>query len=83
MLVIEDLFEGDVIPSEKLKKLIANENKTAEEKLKKLQGRDVLTFDSMRWKSKQIPYVFDSGLGKHIELRLLSKVLKTLRKIKI
>ena len=71
LFVIDDLFEGDVIPSEKLKKFIAKENKTAEAKLKKLQSRDVVSFDSMHWKTKQIPYVFDSGLGKDSELNLL------------
>ena len=63
LLIVGDLFEGDIIPSEKMMKLIAKENRTALEKLKKSQSRDVLSYDSMHWKDKRIPYIFDSGLS--------------------
>jgi len=67
-----DLFEGDIIPSEKMMKLIAKENRTALEKLKKSQGRDVLSYDSMHWKDKRIPYIFDSGLSDKAKAAALS-----------
>ena len=52
----DDLHEGDLVLSEKLKKLI-------DESSKKAEGRDILSYESMRWPTKVIPYVFDPALS--------------------